>query len=247
MGYHEKDWEEKAQVMKPIFYKRYVNDIFAVFESELDAETFHIYFIHFVHFIHTKRKSIKFTYEKQIENKLPFLDILRSNNKTLQTLVFHKKTYTGLLLNNFIFVPDSYKYGLIKTLIDVCIGLIVLRQVTHKKTYTGLLPNYFSFVPDSYKYGLIKTSIDRMYRINSNSTSFNVDLKNLKQVLLKNQYPLRMINNVIKKYLQNAITEMKTGSMQVELPNIETKYFKLPFIGMYSKVTQNKIEKQCKS
>ena len=49
MGYHEKDWEEKAQVMKPIFYKRYVNDIFAVFESELDAETFHIYFIHFVH------------------------------------------------------------------------------------------------------------------------------------------------------------------------------------------------------
>ena len=240
MGYHEKDWEEKAQVMKPIFYKRYVNDIFAVFESELDAETFHTY-------LNTKRKKIKFTYEKQIENKLPFLDILRSNNKTLQTLVFHKKTYTGLLLNNFIFVPDSYKYGLIKTLIDVCIGLIVLRQVTHKKTYTGLLPNYFSFVPDSYKYGLIKTSIDRMYRINSTSTSFNVDLKNLKQVLLKNQYPLRMINNVIKKYLQNAITEMKTGSMQVELPNIETKYFKLPFIGMYSKVTQNKIEKQCKS
>ena len=86
-----------------------------------------------------------------------------------------------------------------------------------------------------------------MYRINSTSTSFNVDLKNLKQVLLKNQYPLRMINNVIKKYPQNAITEMKTGSMQVELPNIETKYFKLPFIGMYSKVTQNKIEKQCKS
>ena len=240
IGYHEKDWKEKAQVMKPIFYKRYVNDIFAVFESELDAETFHTY-------LNTKRKNIKFTYEKQIENKLPFLDILRSNNKTLQTLVFHKKTYTGLLLNNFIFVPDSYKYGLIKTLIDVCIGLIVLRQVTHKKTYTGLLPNYFSFVPDSYKYGLIKTSIDRMYRINSTSTSFNVDLKNLKQVLLKNQYPLRMINNVIKKYLQNAITEMKTGSMQVELPNIETKYFKLPFIGMYSKVTQNKIEKQCKN
>ena len=33
MGYHEKDWMEKAQVVKPTFYKRYVDDIFAVFES----------------------------------------------------------------------------------------------------------------------------------------------------------------------------------------------------------------------
>ena len=57
-------------------------------------------------------------YQKQIDNKLPFLDILRSNNENLQTSVFHKKTYTGLLLNYFSFVPDSYKYGLIKTLID---------------------------------------------------------------------------------------------------------------------------------
>ena len=197
MGYHEKDWIEKAQVAKPTFYKRYVDDIFAVFESELDAETFHTY-------LNTKHKNIKFTYEKQIENKLPFLDILISNNENLQTSVFHKKTYTGLLLN------------------------------------------YFSFVPDSYKYGLIKTLIDRMYRINSTWTSFDIDLKNLKQVLLKNQYPLTMIDNVIKKYLQNAVNKANTGSMPVEMPNIETRYFKLPFIGMYSKVTQNKIEKLCK-
>ena len=47
-----------------------------------------------------------------------------------------------------------------------------------------------------------------------------------------------MINDVIKKYLQNAINKTNTGSMPVEIPNIETRYFKLPFIGMYSKVTQ---------
>ena len=76
MGYHEKDWLEKAQVAKPTFYKRYVDDIFAVFESELDAETFHKY-------LNTKHKNIKFIYEKQIENKLPFLDILISNNELI--------------------------------------------------------------------------------------------------------------------------------------------------------------------
>ena len=117
-------------------------------------------------------------------------------------------------------------------------------QFFHKKTYTELLLNYFSFVPDSYKYGLSKTLIDRMYRINSTWTSFDNDLKNLKQVLLKNQYPLRMIDNVIKKYLQNAISKMNSGSMSVEMPNIE-RYFKLPFIRMYSKVTQSKIENLC--
>ena len=85
-----------------------------------------------------------------------------------------------------------------------------------------------------------------MYRINSTWTSFDIDLKNLKQVLLKNQYPLSMIDNVIKKYLQNTINKTNTGSMSVEMPNIERRYFKLPFIGMYSKVTQNKIEKLCK-
>ena len=70
-----------------------------------------------------------------------------------------------------------------------------------RKLNTGLLTNYFSFAPDSYKYGLIKTLINRMYRINSTWTSFDIDLKNLKPVLLKTQYPLSMIDNVINKYL----------------------------------------------
>ena len=43
MGYHEKDWIEKTQVAKPTFYKRYVDDIFAVFESELDTEAVHTF------------------------------------------------------------------------------------------------------------------------------------------------------------------------------------------------------------
>ena len=85
-----------------------------------------------------------------------------------------------------------------------------------------------------------------MYRITSTWTSFDFSLKNLKQVLLKNQYPLSMIDNVIKKYPQNAINKTNTGSVSGEIVNIKTRYFKLTFIGMYSKVIQNKIEKLCK-
>ena len=57
MSYHEKNWIEKAQVAKPTFCKRYIDDIFAVFNSKLDAETFYTY-------LHTTHKNIKFTYEK---------------------------------------------------------------------------------------------------------------------------------------------------------------------------------------
>ena len=85
-----------------------------------------------------------------------------------------------------------------------------------------------------------------MYRINSTCTNFNIDLKNLKQVLLKNQYPLSMIDDVIKNYLQNVISKTNAESKPVEMFNIKTRYFKLPFIGMYSKVTQKKIKKRCK-
>ena len=34
MGFHEQNWIERATNVKPIFYKRYVDDIFAIFESE---------------------------------------------------------------------------------------------------------------------------------------------------------------------------------------------------------------------
>ena len=55
-----------------------------------------------------------------------------------------------------------------------------------------------------------------------------------------------MIDNVIKKYFQNAINKTNTKSVSGEIPNIKTRYFNHPFIGMYSKVTQSKIEKVCK-
>ena len=85
-----------------------------------------------------------------------------------------------------------------------------------------------------------------MYRINSTCASFDIDLKNLKQASLKNQYPFIMIDNVIKKYLQNSVYKTNTGNIPVEMPKNQIRYLKLPFICMYSDVTQNKIEKICK-
>ena len=59
----------------------------------------------------------------------------------------------------------------------------------------------------------METLIDCIYNINSTWTSFGIDLKNLKHILLKNPYPLSMMHNVIKKYLQNAINKTNTRNV----------------------------------
>ena len=151
--------------------------------------------------LNTIHENIKFTFEKEKDNKLPFLDILINNNESdLQTLVFHTKTYTGLLLN------------------------------------------YFSFVPNCYKLGLIKTLADRMYRINNSWTGFDKDLKDLNNILQKNEYPLQMTDYIVKSYLNDKIyCSNKKSSENAEL-EIKIGYFKLSFIGLHSKLMQKKID-----
>lgn len=67
------------------FIRGYVDDTFAVFGSELDADVFYSY-------LNTRHENIKFICEKEKNSKLPFLDILINNSESdLQTLVFQKK------------------------------------------------------------------------------------------------------------------------------------------------------------
>ena len=108
--------------------------------------------------------------------------------------------------------------------------------VFHKKTYTGLLLNYFSFVPNCYKLSLIKTLEDRIYRINNSWTGFNKGLKDLKNILQKNQYPFKMIDLVVKSYLNGKINCKNEKSSE----NAESE------LGFHSKLTQKKVYQLCK-
>ena len=52
MCFHEQNWIGQATNVKPTFYKRYVDDIFAVFEFESDADAFYSY-------LNTRHQNIK--------------------------------------------------------------------------------------------------------------------------------------------------------------------------------------------
>ena len=70
---------------KPVFYRRYIDDIFVLFSSPDHADKFREY-------LSSKHPNIKFSIEKEEDGCLPFLDIniFRENDK-FATNVYRKK------------------------------------------------------------------------------------------------------------------------------------------------------------
>ena len=69
-----------------------------------------------------------------------------------------------------------------------------------------------------------------MYRINNSWTRFDKDLKGLKNVFKKNQYPLKMINHIVKSYLNEKINCRNEKSSANAESEIKIRYFKLPLL-----------------
>ena len=109
---HEILWLEKCPPeFRPVIYKRYVDDIFLLFQNINQIEKFKYY-------LNLQHANIKFTSETEMNNSLSFLDIkiVRENNK-FTTSVYRKPTFSGVFTNFESFIPNSYKYALIFTLL----------------------------------------------------------------------------------------------------------------------------------
>ena len=102
-------------------------------------------------------------------------------------------------------------------------------SVYRKSTFTGLLQNYNSFVPFTYKKGLIKTLINRTFRLNNTWVGFHLDLEKLKVILQKNEYPPKLIDKSVYRYLSKKIIKKPSETDPVKT-NDNIRYFKLPFI-----------------
>ena len=68
--------------------------------------------------MNTLHRNIKFTFEEVQYNKIPFLDIsiTRAGNE-LPTLLFRKTTFSCIYLNLSRHLPNTYKKGLIGSLL----------------------------------------------------------------------------------------------------------------------------------
>ena len=108
VGYYESELFKK--VSKPTVYCRYVDDTFALFHKETD-------FKKFLNSLNSLHPSLKFTFEKEINNTLSFLDVLVTKSENhFVTSVYRKPTFTGQYIHWNSFGPKQRKSNLIDTL-----------------------------------------------------------------------------------------------------------------------------------
>ena len=108
--YHETTWLKNCpKSFKPVYYKRYVDDIFVLFEKPKQVSRF-------VKYMNKRHKNIKFSFETEKDNSFSFLDvkICRETDK-FTTIVFRKDTFSGVYTNFSSFVALKHKFGLAYT------------------------------------------------------------------------------------------------------------------------------------
>ena len=85
LGFHEESWLSNYNNSDVLLYRRYVDDTFCVFNNEQDAMLF-------FDFINSRHPNITLTFEKQVNSKLSFLDVLIDNSShTCIFLCFSQK------------------------------------------------------------------------------------------------------------------------------------------------------------
>ena len=112
LSYHESRWLTRCPIrFRPRFYVRYVDDTFVFFSHESHVAKF-------VEYMNNQHANIKFTCEKQVDNRLNFLDVLvEKHGKKVSTSIYRKSTFSGLYSKFSSFIPTQYKTGLIRTLL----------------------------------------------------------------------------------------------------------------------------------
>ena len=111
----------------------------------------------------SKYPNIKFSLEKENDGRLSFLDIniFREKGKFV-TNVYRKKTFSGVYTNFNSFIPETYKTGLIESLLFRCFNLCsdfvkfhheinILKGILYKNSY-----------PRDFVYKRIKNFLDKV-------------------------------------------------------------------------------------
>jgi len=150
---------------KPVFYRRFVDDTFCIFENSTQDECF-------LNYLYGQHPNIKFTHELEEDNSLPFLDILFTHVENgFSNNLYRKKTFTNLYTHFDSISPVQYKINLISVLIyrafQICLSYIAFhRQICNIKRF--LQQNRF---PLQLINRIIKRFLNKQYLVDMKPSS----------------------------------------------------------------------------
>ena len=113
LSHHEENWLNKCSIeFKPSFYRRYVDDIFVLFESSESAVSLREY-------MSSKHQNMNFTVEHKNDGSRSFLDvkIWRRNGKFI-TSNYRNPTFSGVFIIYENFISTYQKRALLHTLLQ---------------------------------------------------------------------------------------------------------------------------------
>ena len=110
----------------PLSYGRYVDDTFVKVSDDNEIDNLIQKF--------EENSVLRFTCERSIDGKLPFLDVLVTQTNTgIHTEVYVKETNLGLCLNGRSECPDRYKRSAITAYVQRALSHCSSCQTTHKE------------------------------------------------------------------------------------------------------------------
>ena len=98
-------------------------------------------------------------------------------------------------------------------------GLGLVSEIYRKPTFTGVYLNWTSLTSRRYKIGLVKCLLGRAWRICTDIETKNLEVKRIKAVLLRNNYPEHILDLEISKFVR--IETIKDDAKRVNTDTAE--------------------------
>ena len=164
LNYHKKNWLERCPLeYRPLYYWRYIDDIFVLFNSAEDLKHFHSY-------LNSRHLNISFTIENEKDNRMSFLDInIIQKKDKFTTSVYRKPTFSGIYTRFDSFLPSSNKIGLLHTLLYRCFRICSDWTKFHLELVklTDVFKN--NGYPENFINNCFKVFLDNNYKVKRKS------------------------------------------------------------------------------
>ncbi|CAF1524828.1 unnamed protein product [Adineta steineri] len=103
--------------------------------------------------------------------------------------------------------------------------------VYRKETYTGLMIKWSSFVPMQYKKSSVVSMIRRALMICTTYSTLAIELENIRQISLHNNYPLSFIDTRIGIGISNFLKRSPAPAPPVNEREKQKMYIEIPYTG----------------